>query len=329
MSAQQRLTALDFDGLLSEQRRLRALVYSRQAESESTRTFLDPDTKQQLRLRPSEWQLLQLERELERRSRDGAGLPRLEHAAALGGAAHSVVPDAAAAASATQQPFTTPAAFPRHSPSERAAGSEPPSFPDSPAPELPSEPPAAHRRRFWLRVALPFVLGIALGAAATLTATGVLSVPGFAVFAPEPDPSSLAAAPLPLPSEHADLLQVFTRGDTRPTTLPPTLVQLFPPGAVAIIYAPSAGNSGTRVYAARADEQQLCLIASIPTQQLAWRCGSLADVARSGLHLRFWLADGLQQPPTTLGDGLDHSPTIADVAWNPDGSFSVTQTPYG
>lgn len=331
MAASLDFASLDAAALRAEQQRLQRLVYSRQAESEPAEPHRDASTGQLMQIRENEWQLVQLEREVQRRAQSASESSANESGGQRRDGRPASIPDAAATASAPPQPFIAAVSLPRASALRLDAASlvAPPTPPRSDQQPLALPPPASPRRRHWLRAVLLFAAGIAVGTAATLSATGVAEVPGFAALAPSPPEPTTPSTTLPIPIEHAALLQIFTNAGTGSSTIPPALLRLFPRDGIALIYAPPAGYSGTRIYAARADLLQLCLVASIPTQQIVWRCGSTPDVARSGLHLRFWLPDGLQQRPTTFGDGIDHDPTIADAAWNPDGTFSVTQAPYG
>ncbi|MFF3601981.1 hypothetical protein ACFYYK_41655, partial [Kitasatospora indigofera] len=203
---------------------------------------------------------------------------------------------------------------------------------DPPGPHaVPGATASAPRRRasgarIWFPVVC-FAVGLLLGVAAALTATGTLRVPGFAFLEPASAPSAPTPTPLPIPSDYRTLLGVFDRGGRLESSIPSVLESSFPPDGIAIIFFPASGNTGTRVYAARPNASELCLVAVIPTEKLAMNCGELADVARSGLTLRFWLADGLQQSPSLLGDNVDITASMADVSWNRDGTFSITQTP--
>lgn len=288
------VAALSDDALVRQRALTREQVYSRQGQQEEPREFIDPATGRTVLLRASEWRLLQLERELAVRAarRDaGSGGPGGQ------GPGHEQDPrpetgdvaDAGAAASARG----------------RADG-----------------------RRLLRRSAVPFGVGLLVGVAAALTTTGVLRVPELAVFGA--GSAEQTPTPSPVADEHRALLNVFggaERGSHPEARLPAVLEKSFAPDNVAIVFLPANGNTGTRVYAARSSASQLCLVAVIPTQQLAMNCGELVDVARGGLTLHFWLTDGLQQARSLLGDNVDITASMASVSWNPDGTFSITQTP--
>ncbi len=284
------------DDALARQRELaRAQVYSRQGQQEEPGEFTDPITGRTVLLRASEWRLLQLERELARRA---------AHPGAAG----------PAGGDRRREPDTAP---------DRDDAADA----GSPASVL----GRADSRRLLRRSAAPFGVGLIVGIAAALTATGML-LPDVAIFGVGSAQQAPTPTPLPVAGDHRALLKVFSEEgrERRPAArLPAVLASSFAPDDVAIVFLPANGNTGTRVYAARRDSSQLCLVAVIPTEQLAANCGQLVDVARGGLTLHFWLTDGLQQARSLLGDNVDITASMATVSWNPDGTFSITQTPIG
>jgi hypothetical protein len=295
VAAHSDFSALSDDALASERALARDRVYSREGQQEVQSEYADPVTGRTVSLRASEWRLLQLERELDRRAaRDAgtAGSDDPDHA--LGsrqssgiGAAPGTAADAGVAASAW------------------------------------SRPDGRHRLR---RSALPFGIGLLVGVMAALATTGVLRAPDVAMFGAGPAEQTQTQTP----GDYRALLSVFSREEPESRTeprLPAVLESSFAADDVAIVFLPTNGNTGTRVYAARRDASQLCLVAVIPTQQLAVNCGELVDVARGGLSLHFWLTDGLQQARSLLGDNVDITASMATVSWNPDGTFGITQTP--
>ncbi|KQW06703.1 hypothetical protein ASC66_09685 [Leifsonia sp. Root4] len=289
------IAALSDDALARQRALTREQVYSRQGQQEEPRAFIDPNTGRTVLLRASEWRLLQIERELAVRAarRDaGSSGPGGPGGHGLG---HEQDP----------RPGTGDVAVAAASARGRADG-----------------------LRLLRRTAVPFGVGLLVGVAAALTTTGVLRVPELAVFGA--GSAEQTPTPSPMADEYRALLNVFSgaeRGSHPEARLPAVLEQSFAPDDVAIVFLPANGNTGTRVYAARSGASQLCLIAVIPTQQLAMNCGELGDVARGGLTLHFWLTDGLQQARSLLGDNVDITASMASVSWNPDGTFSITQTP--
>ncbi|RZU66554.1 hypothetical protein EV379_2912 [Microterricola gilva] len=292
MAVQMGFAAFSDDALARERALAREQVYSRQGQQEEPGEYTDPDSGRTVLLRASEWRLLQLERELARRAarRDAttAEPADLGSGQRPGPRPDGGVEDAGAAASAQSRP----------------AG-----------------------RRLLRRSWAPFGAGLLLGALAALTTTGILRAPDLALFGA--GPAEQTPTPTPMADGYEALLNVFSADGkgSHEASLPAVLESSFAPDDVAIVFLPANGNTGTRVYAARNGPAQLCLVAVIPSQQLALNCGELADVARGGLTLHFWLTDGLQQARSLLGDNVDITASMATVSWNPDGSFSITQTP--
>lgn len=279
MAARSDFSALSDDALARERALTRDQVYSREGQQEERSEHVDPATGLTVILRASEWRLLQLERELDRRAARDAGTV------------------------GSDDPGRAPA----------SAGSRP------------------DGRRPLRRSALPFGVGLLVGVAASLSTMGVLQTPDLAIFGAGPAATQTQTpTPVPVTDDYRILLSVFS-GDvpeSRPEPrLPAVLESSFAANDVAIVFLPANGNTGTRVYAARRDASQLCLVAVIPTEQLAMNCGELVDVARGGLSLHFWLTDGLQQARSLLGDNVDITASMTTVSWNPDGTFGITQTP--
>lgn len=289
MAAQMDFAAFSDDALATERALAREQVYSRQGQQEEPSEFTDPDSGRTVLLRASEWRLLQLERELARRARRAATTAETA-GSGPGQGAHPDpgAADAGAAASARA----------------RAGG-----------------------RRLLRRSWAPFGVGLLVGVVAALTAAGMLRGPEISLFGAGPAEQTPTATPIA--DGYEALLGVFSGAPEggREPRLPAVLESSFAPDDVASVYLPANGNTGTRVYAARSGSSQLCLVAVIPSQQLAMNCGELADVARGGLTLHFWLTDGLQQARSLLGDNVDITASMATVSWNPDGTFSITQTP--
>lgn len=297
------VAALSDDALARARALTREQVYSRQGQQEEPRAFTDPMTGRTVLLRASEWRLLQLERELAGRAaqRDAGTGAGIAGSGGAGGQGPGQERD------------------PRPEPGDVAE-----------AATATSARGRAEGRRLLRRSAVPFGAGLLVGVAAALSTMGVLRVPELAVF--RAGSADQTPTPSPLADEHRALLNVFSaaeRGSRPEARLPAVLEQSFAPDDVAIVFLPANGNTGTRVYAARSSASQLCLVAVIPTQQLAMNCGELGDVARGGLTLHFWLTDGLQQARSLLGDNVDITASMASVRWNTDGTFSITQTPIG
>lgn len=293
MAADAEFAAFSDDALARQRALARERVYSRQGQQEEPGEFTDPDSGRTVHLRESEWRLLRLEREMARR---------------------------------TAMPTATTGA-----PGGEGSASDPARVPDpgdtADAGAAASARGRAGGRRL-LRSAVPFGVGLLVGVAAALATTGALWVPGFALFGA--GQAEQTPTPSPVVDGYEALLQVFSADgpeDAPEPSLPAVLASSFAPDDVAIVYLPANGNTGTRVYAARSGASQLCLVAVIPSQQLAMNCGELADVARGGLTLHFWLTDGLQQARSLLGDNVDITASMATVSWNPDGTFGITQTP--
>lgn len=296
VAAREEFAAFSDDALARQRALAREQVYSRQGQQEDPGEFTDPVTGRTVLLRASEWRLLQLERELARRAE------RSDAATAEAGTAGA------------REPGPVPEETSAQGAADAGAATSAQGRPDG--------------RRLIRRSWVPFGVGLIVGVLAALSTTGILRVPDLALFGARP------AEQTPTPSTMTDddtaLLNVFGSAgaeDGPRASLPAVLEKSFAPDDVAIVFLPANGNTGTRVYAARRDTSQLCLVAVIPSQQLAMNCGELAEVARGGLTLHFWLTDGLQQARSLLGDNVDITASMATVSWNPDGTFSITQTP--
>ncbi|GAB3385919.1 hypothetical protein GCM10027568_03590 [Humibacter soli] len=283
---------------MDERRRLLERVFSQEGASEAVEDHLDPATGQTVRMTQSEWELAQYDR---RHGRLGAD----ESAA---GEAHGGSSDVSSdAESSDAESYAALSAIAAENEMPRAGGPSPRTAPRS--------------RR--LRKALPYLAavgGLVLGVALTIGIQSTLgtTAPRGSGASSTADPAAGASVGSGEGDVGATLAAVNNYfGSSRGVgDLSPDVTQGFDATSFHHVAGTAAMQKTSDIYAASRLDGTYCLVAVTNAGRAAETCGTVDDIARSGLTLT--------QDAVLDTDGQHVTVT---VIWQTDGTLTWTEIP--
>jgi len=293
---------------MDERRRLLERVFSHEGASEAVEDHLDPATGRTVRMTPSEWELAQYDR---RHGRPGADEPVVGEAdgRSSGRASDAESSDAESsdAESSDAESYAVLSAIAAENETPRAGGPGLRSAPRSRRPRK-ALPYLAAAGGLVLGVALTMGIQSTLGSTASRAGSGSSTadpVAGASVGSGEGDVgATLAAVNNYFGSSHGV-------GD-----LSPDVTQGFDATSFHHVAGTAAMQKTSDIYAASRLDGTYCLVAVTKAGRAAETCGTVDDIARSGLTLT--------QDAVLDTDGQHVTVT---VIWQTDGTLTWTEVP--